>query len=133
MNKTSYLDIYFYQGESSFVIFWYVLVCDAYITWSKQFKLWEVPFVVGSIVIVGALTCCALLHSLCDLKDMQMNVQYSIIWEIMLYEFKLCHKAAEATKNISYAKGQGAIDYRNQKFGSRNFTQVARIFMMMEP
>ena len=29
---------------------------------------------VGSIIVVGALTPCALLHSMCDLKAAQMNV-----------------------------------------------------------
>ena len=35
--------------------------------------------VVGSIVVVGELTCCALLHSEYDLKAAQMNVKYDII------------------------------------------------------
>ena len=34
----------------------------------KQVKLWKVPAVVGSIMVVGALTRCALFHSVCDLK-----------------------------------------------------------------
>ena len=29
---------------------------------------------VGSIMVVGVLTCCAMLHSMCDLKATQMNV-----------------------------------------------------------
>ena len=45
----------------SFVIFWYMLVCF-YIIWSKLFNPCKVPVVVGSIMIVGARTQCALLH-----------------------------------------------------------------------
>ena len=47
--------------------------------------------------------------SLCDLKAIQMNVQHSLIWELMLSEFALSHNATEATKNIS-AKSEGAVD-----------------------
>ena len=39
----------------------------------------------GSIMVVGVLTCCALLHSLCDLKAAQMNMQCSVIQELMLW------------------------------------------------
>ena len=39
-------------------------------------QLVEESAVVGNIVVVGALTCCALLHSMCDLKVAQMNVLY---------------------------------------------------------
>ena len=73
----------------SFAISLYVPVCNEYIIWTKQFKPWKVPTVVDSIVVVGVLTCCALLHSMCNLKATQMNVLYSFIWEFMLYEFEL--------------------------------------------
>ena len=43
-------------------------------------------FCFGSIVVDGALTRCTLLHCVCDLKITQMNVQSSLMWEIMLYE-----------------------------------------------
>ena len=43
----------------------------------------------------------------------------------MLYDSKLSHKAADATKNISCAKGEGAAT----RF-SRNFIQVAKISMI---
>ena len=40
-----------------------------------------------------------------------MNVQPSLIWEQMLYEFELGHNVAmEATKNIYYAKGEDTVD-----------------------
>ena len=54
---------------------------------------------VSRILVVGILTHCALLHSVCDLKATQMNVQHSILWEFMFYKFKLAHNAMEATKN----------------------------------
>ena len=70
---------------------------------------------VGSIVVVGTLTCCALLHSLCDLKEAQMNIQHSLIQELMLYVFKLGDNVIEATKNICHTKEEGAVDYSNKK------------------
>ena len=103
------------------LVFWYMLVCSVYIMWLKQFKLWNVPAVGGNIVVVGALTCCALLYCMCDLKTVQLNLQCSLIWELMLYDFKLPHDVAEATKNICCAKGQGdhsAVTRRFEKFCS---------------
>ena len=38
-----------------------------------------VQAVVGSIVVVGAFTCCALFHFVFDLKAVQMNMQQSLI------------------------------------------------------
>ena len=55
-------------------------------------------------MVVGALTHCALLHSICDLKATQMNMQFSLIEELMFYEFKLGHNVMEVTKNICCAK-----------------------------
>ena len=63
---------------------------------------------VGSVVGIGALTCCAELHSMCDLKATQMNVQCNLIRELMLYEFDLTHNTAKATKNIC-AKSEGTV------------------------
>ena len=57
-----------------------------------------VQAVVGSIVVVGALTRCALLHSAYDLKAAQMNVQCNLIRELMLYKFEIDHSTAETTK-----------------------------------
>ena len=39
-----------------------------------------------------------------------MNMQCSLIWEIMLYKFELGHNTVKATKNICYGKGEGAVD-----------------------
>ena len=80
-----------------------------YITRPWQFKTWEGS---RSIVLVGALTHCVLLHSMCDLKAAQINVQRCLIWELMPYEFELVHNTVEATKNICCAKGEGAVDHR---------------------
>ena len=54
-----------------------MLVCGVYIMCLKQFKLWELPTVVGSIVVVGELTCCALLQYVYDFKTTLMNKQHS--------------------------------------------------------
>ena len=42
---------------------------------------------VGSMVVFGALTYCALLHPICYLKTAQMNMQDSLIQEVILYKF----------------------------------------------
>ena len=49
----------------------------------------------------------ALLPSIHDLKVKQMNVQYGLIQEFRLYEFKLGNNTTEATKNICCVKGEG--------------------------
>ena len=53
-----------------------ILVCDS-------LQLWKIPTVVGSIVVAGALMCCALLHSKCDLKTEQINMQHRLIQTLM--------------------------------------------------
>ena len=87
---------------------------------------------VGSIEVVGVLTCCALLHFMCDLKAAQINMQCSLIWELMLYEFKLCYDSAEATKNISCTKGEGIVDHSTVTRWFINFGQVARTTMIRQ-
>ena len=81
-----------------------MLVCCTYIMWPKWFKPWKIPTLVGSIMIVAALTHCELLHSVCDLKTTQMNMQHNLIWELMLYKLKLVHNVMEAAKNICCAR-----------------------------
>ena len=75
----------------------------------------KVPAVLGSIVVIGMLICFALLHFMCDLKAVQINMQYSLIQEYVciqrLYEFELVHNAMEATKNICYVKDKGTVDH----------------------
>ena len=69
-----------------------------------------VQAMVGSIVVVGMLTHCTLFLSICDLKETQMNMQHSLIWELRLYEFKLSHNVTEAVENICCAKDEDAVD-----------------------
>ena len=76
-----------------------------YIIWPKKFKPWKIPVIVGSIMVVGVLTSCALLYSAGDLKAAQMNVQHSLICELTL-EFEVGHSAAQTTKNIWYVKDE---------------------------
>ena len=47
----------------------------------------------GSIIVVGVLTRCALIHYVCDLKVSQMDVPSRLNQKRTLYEFKLDHKA----------------------------------------
>ena len=42
---------------------------------------------------------------MCDLKTTEMNVNYSLIWKLMLYELKLDHDVMKVTKNTHYSKG----------------------------
>ena len=81
---------------------------------------------VGSIVVVGVLTCCALLHSMCDLKATQVTVQYSLIGN-------LCFMSSKWAKNICFTKGEDTVDHNTvtrwlKKFGSdyRNLNNQAR-------
>ena len=41
-----------------------------------------------------------LLHSVCNLKAIEMNIQASLIQELLLFGFEVGHNAEEATKNI---------------------------------
>ena len=95
----------FYTGQYLLQYFGNILVCGMYITWPKQFRSWLVSTVVGSIVRF-----CALLHSVCYLKAVQMNVQCSLKQELMLYEFKLDHNALEATRK-NCVKSEDAVDH----------------------
>ena len=79
-------------------------------TVTEAVKPWLLPAVVGSIVEVSALTRCILLHSVCDLKVAQINVQHSLIQKLLLYELETDNYATEATKNICSAIGEGAVD-----------------------
>ena len=72
--------------KKGFPQFLLVLECGAYILLGhKQNNLQELPAGVSSIVLIGALTRCALLHSVCDLKASLMNLQSSLIWGLLLY------------------------------------------------
>ena len=61
--------LWYYKVESEVLQYFGI-----YITWLKQLKLCKVPALVGSIMVIGVIIHCALLHSLYDLKAVQMNV-----------------------------------------------------------
>ena len=65
---------------------------------------------VGSIVVAGALTHCAWLHSMWDLKATQMIVQRSLICQLMFYEYELGYNTTEAIKNVCCVKTEGTVD-----------------------
>ena len=68
--------------------------------------------VVSSIMVVGTLIRCALLHSVCDYKTAQMNGQLNLIRKLKPYEFELGHNAAaEAANKYFYARGEEAVDH----------------------
>ena len=46
-----------------------------------------------------------------DLKAAQMNIQCSLIWEHVFYEFQLGHNAVEATKNLYCVETEGIFDH----------------------
>ena len=70
-----------------------------------------VQAVVSSVIISGAQSCCALLHSTCYLKATHMNGQCSLIQEGMLHKFYLGHNTVEATKNIFCVKSESTVDH----------------------
>ena len=91
--------------------------------------------VVGSIDVFGALTRCALLHSVQDLKAPQINMWRRLIRELMLLEFKLSHKAVEATKNLLYEKWRSWWEYNNQmvqkiSFGLQEPQESGRVWQV---
>ena len=73
--------------------------------------------VVRSVVEVGALWHCELLHCMCDLKAMQINVRRR------LKEFKLDRNFPEGTKNICTAKGESRVGVQ-KLYCSKNVFQV---------
>ena len=82
--------------------------------WLKLFAPWKVTIIVVTIVVVNELTYCALLDSTDDLKTAQMNIQYNLIQELMLYKSELRHHTTESTKNICCVKGEGTVDQITQ-------------------
>ena len=65
----------------------------------KYFKLLRVSTLVCSIAVDGALTLCAFLYFLYDLKALKMNVQRRLIRKFLLYEFEMGYDVNEAAKN----------------------------------
>ena len=54
-------------------------------------------------------------------KHTYMNVQFSLIQKLMLYEFKQGHNALEAMKNIHQAKGEVTINHSSVGWLSKKF------------
>ena len=61
-------------------------------------------------MVLGVLTCCALLQSVCDLKAAQMNMQFSLIGNSCFMSSN-CAMTLEATKNICWVKDEVAVDH----------------------
>ena len=76
---------------------------------TKTVQAMKVSALFANIMVVGALTRCALLSSVGDLKVTKMNVQRCQIQERTLCEFELGCNAAKATNNICFAKGDSAV------------------------
>ena len=84
------------------------------------------PAIVNRIVVIGALIYCALLHSICDLKAAHMNIQHSLIYALMFYEFQLGHNATEAAKNICCIKFKVQLITVQKPDRSRIVAQVTK-------
>ena len=94
---------------------------DDDIIWLKQWKQLNISTWVDSIVVVCALTHCALFISMCNLKAIQMNVQWSLIQEFMLYKFTLGHNVVEVSKNICCVKAEGVVDHSTVTWWLKKF------------
>ena len=66
----------------------------------------KVPAIVGSVMVIGVPPCCVLIPSACALKAAKINMQCSLIWELMLWGFELGYNTTETTKNICCVKGE---------------------------
>ena len=53
----------------------------------------------GSVGVVSELIRWDLIHFVGDLKDAQLNLQYSQIRELLLYDFEVGHNTNSTTKN----------------------------------
>ena len=57
----------------------------------------------------------------CDLKAAQMNAKCRLIWEFMLYEFKLNNNTMKASKSIRSVRGKDVIDHNTVTRWSKKF------------
>ena len=76
------------------------------------------------ILVVGALTRCALFHTVCNLIAAQLNVQLSLTDELRLCKFELVHNVVETTRIFCSVDDEGAVD---DNILIRNFTWDAEI------
>ena len=109
VHQINIINKYWYTSTKANQKFCNILVCASlrhicYMTEAVQAKV--VPIMVGCIMVVDLLICCALLHSAWNLKAAQM--QWNLIWE--LHEFKIGHNTSETTKYFSGAKSEGIVD-----------------------
>ena len=63
----------------------------------------------------------------------QMNMQCSLIQELMVYEIRRCHNAIETSKDIYCAKEEGTVDYstktkwfKKSHLGCKNLNDQAK-------
>ena len=82
---------------------------------------------IGSFVVVCALTLSALLQSVYNLKATKMKVKLSLIRERMIYEFKLIHNATEGMKTFVMAKGECEVYYNTVTKWSQGPLQSGKV------
>ena len=68
------------------------------------------PSIIGSMVVFADLTVFVLLHFSWNLKFTKVNVQRSLIQELVSYKFEVDDNAAEVTQNICNAMCKSAVD-----------------------
>ena len=61
----------------------------------------EVPNKVSTTLVADALTRYAILHSVFNLKVVQMKLQHRQRHELMIFEFIMGYNLGEATKNVA--------------------------------
>ena len=99
------------RRDKSFAIFWYVLVCNMWSSWY--------------IMVVDMLTLCALLHSMCDWKAIQMNMQHRNLCFMSLNRAKMPHKQPK-----TFVRWKVQLITVQLSDGSGNFAWVARNIMI---
>ena len=55
-----------------------------------------------------------------------MNMQLILIWELLLSNFELGHKAIEETKNICCAQGEDTVNHNTVTRETKTFACLAR-------
>ena len=98
------------------------------------YSLWYIYHVTKAVQAMES-THCAFLHCVCDLKAIhQVNLEHRLIWDLLLYKFKLYYNSAEATKNSCCRKGKDSVIHNTvtrwfKKFHSscKNLDNQARI------
>ena len=81
---------------------------------------------VGSILVVCLLIHCLLFYTMSDLKVKLMNMQLSLIWELILYELELGHNDHDETDNVYYAKCECTDDHSIVNRGFKKFRSCCK-------